>query len=315
MEKTRTKRQLLETMEKLNKQNTLNMQQKEDALTFLNTAVEIGNKIFCCIPVRMLKVDHEKYQRPLQKNFKYLLDNWDSDQCDPIVVNYRADGYYYVIDGQHRATAVQTLGITQIVCDVFVGLTLEEEADKFVTQYDGTTKLKAIDSYRANIIRKQEIDTLIKEVCDKYGLTITKERAPKMFGSLTIARRIVKPSATNSGGKSSNPRENLKIMEWIFDIFKQSEWEGYDDTYNSDMMQCLWYVWRNNQNALATAQRKLIEFFKTTSPKGVKSLGNVKYPECGHGGGIYRVLMDAINEPDKNPHNARRNLKIAEISA
>lgn len=311
----RTKRQLLETMEKLNKQNGLNTQQKEEAFTFLNTAVEIGNKIFCCIPIKMLKVDHEMYQRPLQRNFKYLLDNWESDQCDPIVVNYRNDGYYYVIDGQHRVKAAQTLGITQIVCDVFVGLTLEEEAGKFVGQYNGTAKLNPIDSYRPNIIRRQIIDMLIKEICDKYGLTVARGKAPKTFRSLTVARNILRPSVTNSGGKSSNPRENLKIMEWIFNIFRQSEWESYNDTYNSDMMQSLWYVWRNNQDNLVAAERKLIEFFKTTSPKGVKSLGNIKYSECGHCNSVYRVLMDAVNEPDKDSHNARKKFKVVEESA
>lgn len=62
MKETRTKRNLLETMEKLNKQNKKNMEQKEEAFTFLNTAVEIGNKIFCCIPMKCIR-DH--YRRVL----------------------------------------------------------------------------------------------------------------------------------------------------------------------------------------------------------------------------------------------------------
>ena len=290
MNETRTKRDLLETMEKLNKHNKKNKEQKEEAFTFLNTAVEIGNKIFCCIPVKLLRIDHEMYQRPLQKSFKYLLDNWDSDKCDPITVNYRSDGFFYVINGQHRETAAEMLGITQIVCDVFVGLTLKEEAELFVSQYDGNTKLNPIDSYRANIIRGEEVDTLIKEVCDKYGISVTRDKAPKVLGSLTVVRNIVKPSVTNSGGKSSDARENVKIVDWIFDIFKQSGWENYKDTYNADMMQSLWYVWRNNQDILNTAKRKLIDFFESISPKELKALGNIEYPDCGHGGGIYRVM-------------------------
>ncbi len=80
MKDTRTKRELLETMERLNKQDKKNKEQKEEALTFLNTTVEIGNKIFCCIPIKMLRIAHDMYQRPLQKSFKYLLDNWDSNK-------------------------------------------------------------------------------------------------------------------------------------------------------------------------------------------------------------------------------------------
>ena len=315
MNETRTKRELLETMEKLNKQSKKNKEQKEEAFTFLNTAVEIGNKIFCCIPVKLLKIDHDMYQRPLQKSFKHLLDNWDNNKCDPITVNYRSDGFYYVINGQHRTEAAKAKGINQIVCDVFVGLTIKEEAELFAGQYDGTTKLNPIDSYRANIIRGEEVDTLIKEVCEKYGVSVTHDKAPKVLGSLTVVRNIIKPSVTNSGGKSSDARENVKIVEWIFDIFQQSGWEDYKDTYNADMMQSLWYVWRNNHDILVSAKRKLVEYFKNSSPKGIKALGNIKYPDCGHGGGIYRVMMDIINGSDEIIQIVEENNKVVNMTA
>ena len=294
MKTIRTKRQMLEMMEKMNGQDAENMERKEEAMSFLNTAVEIGNKIFCYIPVRLLRIDHEMYQRPLQKNFKYLLDNWDSDKCDPITVNYRSDGYWYIINGQHRTEAAKAKGVNQIVCDVFVGLTLKEEADLFAGQYDGTTKLNPIDSYRANIIRGEEVDTLIKGICDKYGVMVSHEKAPKVLGSLTVIRRIIR-SSKSTGGKMKSAKENVKIVDWIFDIFKQSGWEEYRDTYNADIMQCLWYIWNNNQKNHNTAKNRLIEFFSTCSPKELKALGNIKYPDCGHGGGIYRVMMDIIN--------------------
>lgn len=156
---------------------------------------------------------------------------------------------------------------------------------------------------------------LIKEICDKYGVSVTHDKAPKVLGSLTVVRNIVKPSATNSGGKSSDARENVKIVDWIFDIFKQSGWENYKDTYNADMMQSLWYIWRNNQDTLNSAKRKLIEFFKNSSPKEVKALGNIEYPDCGHGGGIYRVMTDIINESDKIVRKIDGNNKVVNIPA
>jgi len=315
MKDVRTKSELLETMEKLNKQNKENMERKEEALIFFNTAVEIGNKIFCCIPVKLLRIDHEMYQRPLQKSFKYLLNNWDNNKCDPVVVNYRSDGCFYVINEQHRTIVAEMLGIKQIVCDVFVGLTLKEEAEMFVGQYDGTTKLNPVDSYRANIIRGEEVDTLIKGVCDKYGVSVAHDKAPKVLGSLTVVRNIVKPSVTNSGGKSSDAKENVKIVDWIFDIFKRSGWEDYKDTYNADMMQSLWYVWRNNQDILTIAKRKLVEFFEGSSPKEIKALGNIKYPDCGHGGGIYRVMMDIINESDNITQEIEESSKVVNMPA
>lgn len=130
-----------------------------------------------------------------------------------------------------------------------------------------------------------------------------------------MVRNIIKPSVTNSGGKLSDARENVKIVEWIFDIFKQSGWESYKDTYNADMMQSLWYVWRNNQDILTTAKRKLIDFFETSSPKEIKALGNIQYPDCGHGGGIYRIMMDIINGSDNVVQKTGVNDKVVAMPA
>lgn len=293
--KSRNKGEMISEMEKMNKENNKNVEQKAESLAFLRTAVEIGNKVLCCIPIKLLKIDHEMYQRPLQKSFKYILDNWDDNKCDPITVNYRSDGYYYVINGQHRTEAAKAKGISQIVCDVFVGLTLEDEAELFAGQYDGNSKLDPIDSYRANIIRGELVDTTIKGVCDKYGVSVTRDKAPRTLKSLTVVRRIVKP-AKGVSDKSKAAEENAKIVDWMFDIFKQSGWEDYKDTYNADIMQCLWYVWRNNNDMLNSTKDKLIDFFKISSPKELKALGNIEYPDCGHGGGIYRIMMDIIND-------------------
>lgn len=295
MKNKRSKGFVLETMETLNKSYKGNEKEKKQAMMFLNNATEVGNKVFCFIPVELLKIDHENYQRPLQKTFKYLLDNWDDDKCDPITVNYRGDGYFYVINGQHRTEAAKAMGIEQLCCDVFVGLTLPEEAELFVGQYDGSKKPNPIDSYRANVLRGEMIDTLIKEVCDKYGISVTDNKAPKTLGSLTVIRRIVKPSK-NADDKTKAAKENVKIVDWIFSILEDSDWGHHKDTYNADIMQSLWYVNRNTQDSLQTSKNKLVAFFKNSTPKEIKALGNIEYPECGHGGGIYRIMLDIIND-------------------
>ena len=80
-------------------------------------------------------------------------------------------------------------------------------------------------------------------------------------------------------------------------------------------MQSLWYVWRNNQGSLNTAKNKLIKFFMNSSPKELKSFGNLEYPECGHGGGIYRIMMDIINESDKITQKVEVNGKVVVMPA
>ena len=139
------------------------------------------------------------------------------------------------------------------------------------------------------------VDTLIKEVCDKYGISVTDNKAPKTLGSLTVVRRIVKPSK-NADDKNKAAKENVKTVDWIFSILEDANWGHHKDTYNADIMQSLWYINRNSQDSLQTAKNKLVAFFKTSTPKEIKALGNIEYPECGHGGGIYRIMLDIIND-------------------
>ena len=91
-------------------------------------------------------------------------------------------------------------------------------------------------------------------------------------------------------------KENVKTVDWIFSILEDSDWGHHKDTYNADIMQSLWYVNRNTQDSLQTSKNKLVAFFKNSTPKEIKALGNIEYPECGHGGGIYRIMLDIIND-------------------
>lgn len=293
MSTAREKKKMIVKMERMNAKSSLNQEVKDNAVQLLNNAIEIGNKVYCYIPTDLLKIDQEMYQRPLGHSVKSLIDNWDDDRCDAITVNYREDGFFYVINGQHRTEAARIVGCKLLVCDVFVGLSLKEESSMFVCQYDNTSKLKPIDSYRANIIRGDIVDLEIKKCCDKYGIEVTRGNAPKTLKGLTIARRIVQPVSIPSGGKCENAEKNAEILDWVLSILKV--WEDYKGAYDSDLMQSLWFVWRNNQNKLNSAKDNLITFFETSSPKEIKSLGNVEYPDCGHGGGIYRIMMDIVN--------------------
>lgn len=75
-------------------------------------------------------------------------------------------------------------------------------------------------------------------------------------------------------------------------------------------------MWNNNQNILETVENKLIDFFKTSSPKELKALGNLNYPDCGHGGGIYRVMLEIINESEPTePIKAQKKGKVTRIPA
>ena len=65
-------------------------------------------KIIALVPVSLIKVDHAAYQREEKKHVVKMSKEWDDSQCTLLLVNYRsAEGWFYAIDGQHRAVAVK----------------------------------------------------------------------------------------------------------------------------------------------------------------------------------------------------------------
>ena len=72
------------------------------------------------------------YQRPVNpKEVERLIREWDERLLDPVTVSFR-DGRFYVVDGQHRISAMRKMnggrGV-MVDCKVYDGLTYEQEAD------------------------------------------------------------------------------------------------------------------------------------------------------------------------------------------
>ncbi|QEX37296.1 ParB/Srx family N-terminal domain-containing protein [Staphylococcus lugdunensis] len=55
------------------------------------------------------------YQSPVKENqVKRILKNFDKDSLDAITVNLRPNGFYYIIDGQHRVEVLKRLKISTV---------------------------------------------------------------------------------------------------------------------------------------------------------------------------------------------------------
>ncbi len=65
------------------------------------------------------------------------------------------------------------------MCVITVGLTQKQEAALFGCQGNGIKKPNPYDIYRANVCSGQEIDSAIKSMCDKYGLSVDKNNKKK----------------------------------------------------------------------------------------------------------------------------------------
>lgn len=115
------------------------------------------------------------YQRPLKPLLvREIADNLDPDKLKLISVSRRADGSYWVIDGNHRLQAILSLGWAdqKLDCWVYLGLTYNEEVRLFRAQAASAT-LKPGDFFRAALEERDPDALAIKAIVEARGFTLS----------------------------------------------------------------------------------------------------------------------------------------------
>lgn len=242
---------------------------ESDALlaeTVIKNAYHVGNKLIAEVPISLMRID-DSYQRLVQNNIKKLMRNWKDEECQALLVSYR-DGYFYIMDGQHRFVVANVKNISHLVCEIYTGLSREQEAERFAKQNDNITRLTTYDTFKANLVYKESTDCAIKKVCDKYNVSVEKSNRAKNLKSVSSARNIVK----NDGEKA---------LEWILSIISDANWEDFTQSYGGDMLEALYYTMQMNASDLVKAKKNLVATMCETNPIELVGIGNAKYPNYG----------------------------------
>lgn len=258
-------------------------------------------KIIALVPVSLIKVDHAAYQREEKRHVIKMSKEWDDSQCTLLLVNYRStEGWFYAIDGQHRTVAAQILGIEYLACEIFIDLSVEEEAKRFLYYNTGTKSLSPFDTFKANICWGETNDTAIKKVCDDHGIAIIdRKNKQRTLKSVTVARSIYK-----TGGTAA--------LNWIFSLIEGAHWEDFKESYSADILMGLSSVYLKYINNLSAAQKNLLEFMKKSNPTEVIGIANTEYPTQGHQTRVRLILEEiAGNDGKKSSVNGIKVTKIA----
>lgn len=247
-----------------------------------------AKKIVALVPVSLIKVDHQAYQREEKKHVIQMSRNWDDSQCTLLLVNYRTDeGWFYAIDGQHRTVAAQILGIEYLACEIFIDLSVEEEAKRFLYYNTGTKSLSPFDTFKANICWGEENDTAIKEVCDKYGIAIIdRKNKQRKLRSVSMARRIYR-----NGG--------IACLDWIFELLQEVHWEDFKETYSADILSGLNDVYLKHINNLSRVRKNLVDFMKNSKPSEIIGIANSQHPTLGHSTRVRLVFEEVAETVEK----------------
>lgn len=156
-------------------------------------------------------------QRAFNPNNPAVAGLFDPEVMGYIVVSHR-DGWYYVVDGQHRrAGALNFLGDSsqQVQCRVFTGLTSEQEAELFLMLND-VKKQSAMSKYEKalhagwaaecdveRIARSLDLRIGVDKACEEIAcvtvlLSVYQKRGP---AALSFALRVIRDSYGFDGFK------------------------------------------------------------------------------------------------------------------
>lgn len=175
------------------------------------------------VAVKDLEVD-PKVQREVKNERKVeaMVKNFNPAALGVITVSKRNAVTYIIIDGWHRWSAVRILTDNNgdILCNVFEGLTLEEEA-QLCLDLNATNQFNAMDKFRQRLITGEPVATGMDKTTKSYGWVIQRQ-----------------------GGNGT-----LQCVQAIERVWRRSEAAGWDPNVLQDVVMVLNRAWGNDKHA------------------------------------------------------------------
>jgi ParB-like nuclease domain len=137
-------------------------------------------------------------QRTLRKAWaREIADNFDPDRIRVIVVSYRADGKYYVIDGQHRLAALKAMGYdNQLVdCSVFdrrhmSELEVKKEDARLFLELNRVLHQAPIEAFQKAVVAEDPTAVAINRIVVQCGLFVAAGGHQGAVAAVAALRRV-----------------------------------------------------------------------------------------------------------------------------
>lgn len=125
------------------------------------------------VPIADMRVDPVAQRQLKQPRVDYLAANFDLESIGYPTLNQRADGHWYIIDGQHRVAALRQIGWgdQQIQCQTYVGLSVADEAATFL-RLNNNLRVSAFSKFVVAVTSGDPVSCDIDRVVRAQGLVI-----------------------------------------------------------------------------------------------------------------------------------------------
>lgn len=125
------------------------------------------------------------FEHPAQRvknnatKLRAMESNWKPEAFGLPLISSDTDGRHKVIDGRHRCTAALALfgPDTEVLCEVFYGLTQVQEHDLFLSRNQQTV-ISTNDRYPNELGAGRETAVAVNEILSKHGLKVGPVGAP-----------------------------------------------------------------------------------------------------------------------------------------
>jgi hypothetical protein len=206
---------------------------------------------FGAVLVSELNIDHSAQRKLSMPWVKSHIEQFDVDQLGYIVVNRRADGKWYIVDGQHRTELMRAVGWgdQRIQAELFEGLSQQEEAELFNARNDRRA-VRKFDHFRISVTAGDARATDITNIVAAVGLVITDQQTD---GGVTAVDKLEK---IYEGGGITSAREGRSALTRTLTAIKHA-WGTSPAGFNGALLHGLGLVQLRyngaiDQKALAT---------------------------------------------------------------
>ena len=211
--------------------------------------------LFDWVPVEKMFVP--KYGRALsQPKIDGLRRNWDPRAVGVLMLSFRANDTYAIIDGQHRMAAAQLEGITALPARIYIDLAYEEEAAlyrRFATVHQQT----ALDIFRARVEERDPLALQIVAVLKKYKMDIAAVPGPNRLTAIAAVNSIVS-------------QYGLDFFDEVLGLLREA-WTGNSRAWAGPMLQGMamfWYRYR-----AVVDRKRLVAKLVASTPDTVTRMG------------------------------------------
>lgn len=142
------------------------------------------------VPLEQMKVSPVAQRELRQERVDRLLAEFDLEKLGTLTVNWR-DNSWWIIDGQHRAETLRQMGYADqsVECWTYRGLTVEEEAEKFLGLNDYLA-VGVYPRYKVAVTAGRPVETDIDRIVRSLKLRVSLDKTQGAVRAVGTLRKV-----------------------------------------------------------------------------------------------------------------------------